>query len=248
MPEIKRSLTLLIHGPSKAGKTTLVATSPAPRLYLDAEHGSKFARLGNVTYWDPKTQPIPDCDGTWDTCVVPVLSYADILSAYKYLALGEHCFKSVVIDSLSEVQVKLIDQLAGTEQMKMQHWGELLRNFSDLLRKVRDLTAHPTNPLECVALVCMSQENEGKYKPYLQGSLKHIVGYLWDVVGFLRMEEWPNQDPTQPPYKLRRLYVEATPFAEAGERVQGRLGPIVEQNQLNIEDMIERVYNPEQSA
>lgn len=241
MAEAGRSLTMLIHGPSKAGKSTLAATAPYPRLLFDAEHGHRFLGL-NVKYWDPKTEKPPVADGTWDTCVVSVLSYADIQQAYQYLKLGQHQFKSVIIDSLSEVQVKLIDQLAGTEQMKMQQWGELLRAFSDLLRGIRDLTMHPTQPLEAVALVAMSKEVNGKYKPYLQGSLQHIVSYFWDVVGFLRVEEWPNADPTQPAHKIRRLYVEATDFADAGERVQGRLGSVVEQGDLSIERMLDMIY------
>jgi hypothetical protein len=210
---------------------------------FDVEHGHKFLPL-NVKYWDPKTEEPPVADGTWDTCVVPVLTYADLETAYQYLKLGRHQFKSVIVDSISELQVKLIDQLTGTEQMKMQTWGQLLRSMGDLLRGMRDLTMHPTNPLESVVLVAMSKDVDGKYKPYLQGQLATQLPYFWDVVGFLRVEEWPNPDPTQPPYKLRRLYVEATDFAEAGERVQGRLGSIVEQGDLNIVSMLDQIYGP----
>ncbi len=240
---VNRSLTVLVHGPSKSGKSTLAATAPYPRLMFDVEHGHKFLPL-NVKYWDPKTEEPPVADGTWDTCVVPVLTYADLETAYQYLKLGRHQFKSVIVDSISELQVKLIDQLTGTEQMKMQTWGQLLRSMGDLLRGMRDLTMHPTNPLESVVLVAMSKDVDGKYKPYLQGQLATQLPYFWDVVGFLRVEEWPNPDPTQPPYKLRRLYVEATDFAEAGERVQGRLGSIVEQGDLNIVTMLDQIYGP----
>lgn len=244
MSEIQRSLTVLVHGPSKAGKSTLAATAPYPRLLLDAEHGHKFLPGLVIKYWDPKKEPPPVADGTWNTCVVPVLTYEDMMSAYKYLRLGSHQFKSVVIDSVSELQVKLIDQLVGSEQVKMQQWGSILRNMGDMMRGLRDLTMHPTNPLEAVVLTAMSKDVNGKYKPYLQGQLATQLPYFWDVVGFLRVEEWPNQDPTQPPYKLRRMYVEATDFAEAGERVQGRLGSIVEQGDLNIEVMLDKIYGP----
>jgi hypothetical protein len=245
---MNRSLTLLVHGASKAGKSTVASTAPYPRLLLDAEHGHKFLPL-HVKYWDPKVEPPPVADGTWDTCVVPVLSYDDMLSAYQYLKLGHHQFKSVIMDSISEIQVKLIDQLSGTEQMKMQTWGTLLRSMGDMLRGLRDLTMHPTNPLEAVVLTAMSKENnDGKYKPYLQGQLATQVSYFWDVVGFIRVEEWPNPDPMQPPIKLRRMYIEATDFAEAGERVQGRLGSIVEQPDLNIVSMLDRIYGPPPAA
>lgn len=238
---------MLVHGASKAGKSTIAGTAPYPRLLLDVEHGHKFLDIIPV-YWDPKKEPPPVADGTWDTCVVSVLTYEDMLSAYQYLKLGHHQFKSVIIDSISELQVKLIDQLSGTEQMKMQTWGQLLRSMGDMMRGLRDLTMHPVNPLESVILTSMSKEKDGKYRPYLQGQLATQVSYFWDVVGFLRVEEWPNPDPTQPPQKLRRLYIEATDFAEAGERVQGRLGTIVEQADLNVVSMLDRIYGPPVAA
>lgn len=244
MTEVQRSLTMLIHGPSKAGKSTLAATAPYPRLMLDVEFGHKFLPL-NVRYWDPKREEPPVADGTWDTCVVPVRDYDTVLKAYQYLQLGRHQFKSVIIDSISELQVKCVDQIAGSEQMKMQHWGELLRSMGNLLRDLRDLTMHPTNALEAIVLTAMSKENaEGKMRAYLQGQLATQAPYFYDILGYIRVEEWPNQDPTQPPHKLRRLYVESTDFAEAGERVQGRLGSIVEQGDLSIEVMMDKIYGP----
>jgi hypothetical protein len=46
----------------------------------------------------------------------------------------------------------------------------------------------------------------------------------------------------QPPYKVRRMYVERTPDYEAGERVQGRLGKVVEQQDLGVERMLDIVF------
>lgn len=237
-----RSLSVLVYGDSKAGKSSLGATAPYPRLLIDSEMAFKFLPIV-PKMWDPKTEPPPVADGTWDTCVVPVRTYEDMLAAYQYLKLGQHQFKSIVVDSISELQVKLIDQIVGSEQIKMQQWGQLLRSMTDMMRGLRDLTMHPTNPLEAVVLTAMSKDgNNGKARPYLQGQASTILPYLYDVVGYLRVEEWPNPDPTQPPYKLRRMYVEATDFAEAGERVQGRLGTIVEQGDLNVVTMLDKIY------
>lgn len=244
---MNRSLTVLVHGASKAGKSTIGATAPYPRLMLDVEHGHKFLPI-IPKYWDPKREAPPVADGTWDTCVVPALTYEDMLAAYQYLKLGQHQFKSVIIDSVSELQVKLIDSLVGSEQVKMQQWGQILRSMGDMMRGLRDLTMHPVNPLEAVVLTAMSVEKNGKYRPYLQGQLATQIPYFWDVVGFLRVEEWPNADPTQPAYKLRRMYIEATDFAEAGERVQGRLGTIVEQGDLNVVTMLDKIYGVETPA
>lgn len=244
MTEIGRSLSALIYGPSKAGKSTLAITSPYPRLMLDVEASARFLPIqGKV--WDPMREDPPLADGTWDTCVVPTLDYNTVLKVYQWLQLGRHQFKSLVIDSISELQVKLIDQVAGSDQLKMQHWGELLRSLGSLLRDLRDLTMHPTNPLEAVVLTSMQREGaDGRFKPYLQGQIQVVAPYLFDILGYLRMESYPNPDPTQPPYHIRRLYVEGTDFAEAGERVQGRLGTIVEQQDLSIEMMLDKIYGP----
>lgn len=243
-PANLRSLTMLVYGPSKAGKSTLCSTSPYPRLIFDVEGGARFLPIVPVL-WDPNKEKPPVADGTWDTCIVHCNDYETLLKGYQWLQLGQHQFRSVTIDSISELQVKLIDQLAGTEQMKMQTWGQLLRGLGDLLRNFRDLTMHPTNPLESVILTSMQREgNDGKMKPYLQGQIQVVAPYLFDILGYIRVEEFPHPDPTMGTYKVRRLYVESTEFAEAGERVQGRLGSIVEQGDLSVESMLDKIYGP----
>jgi hypothetical protein len=44
------------------------------------------------------------------------------------------------------------------------------------------------------------------------------------------------------------MYIERTNQYEAGERVQGRLGKIVEQENLGIENMLDIVFGPKQQA
>lgn len=245
--EIQRSLTALIYGESKVGKSTLAVTAPYPRLMIDVEGGHRFLPITPI-YWDPKSgQEPPVADGTWDTCVVVANDYETVTETYKWLVTGRHQFASLIIDSISELQVKCIDSIAGTEQMKMQQWGELLRHMGGLLRNLRDLTMHKSNPLEAVVLTAMAvQDKDGKYRPYLQGQLKIQAPYFYDVLGALTIEEFMNPDPTQPPYKVRRMYVERTALYEAGERVQGRLGSIVEQADLSIDSMLDKIFGPKQ--
>lgn len=245
---VQRSLTMLIHGESKVGKSTLAATSPYPRLMLDVEGGHRFLPI-NVVYWDVLRDPPPVADGTWDTCVVQVTQYNHVVQAFKWLQSGQHQFRSLIIDSISELQVKLFDDLAGTEQLKMQHWGEVLRKLGNLLREVRDLTMHPTNPLEAVVLTAMSKaDREGKFRPFLQGQLAVMAPYFYDILGAVVIESFPNQDPTQQPYRVRRMHVQSTNTWEAGERVQGRLGVAVEQEHLNVETMLDIIFGPRPQA
>jgi len=116
-----------------------------------------------------------------------------------------------------------------------------------LLRDLRDLTMHPTNPLEAVVLTAMArQDQNGRYRPYLQGQLAIQAPYFYDILGALAVEEVPNPDPMQMPYKVRKMYVERTNQYEAGERVQGRLGSVVQQENLSIDTMLDIVFGPKQ--
>jgi len=234
----------MVYGESKVGKSTFAVTAPYPRLMLDVEGGHRFLPI-NVKYWDPLREEPPVADGTWDTCVVPVRDYDTVLKAYQWLQLGKHQFKSLIIDSVSELQVKCMDNIAGVNQMQMQQWGELLRHMGSLLRDLRDLTMHPTAPLEAVVLTAMARPSQdGRTRPYLQGQLAIQAPYFYDVLGAINVETIQNPDPTQAPYRARRMYVERTDRYEAGERVQGRLGQIVEQQDLGIERMLDMIFGP----
>ena len=242
MSEVTRSLTIMVHGESKVGKSSLAVTAPYPRLMLDVEGGHRFLPI-TVKYWDPISEAPPVADGTWDTVVVVVRDYDVVMKAFQWLQSGKHQFKSLIIDSISELQVKCMDNIAGTEQMKMQQWGELLRHMGHLLRDLRDLTSHPTQPLEAVVMTAMaSRGQDNRMHPYLQGQLKVQAPYFYDVLGYIANETIPNPDPTQLPYKARRMYVERTDEYEAGERVQGRLGAIVEQENLGVERMLDIIF------
>jgi hypothetical protein len=242
---VQRTISMLIHGPSKAGKSTLAATAPAPRLLLDAEHGHKFLPI-KIRYWDPHTEP-PEYDGTWDTCVVVVRKYDDVLAVYRWLQSGRHPWRSLIIDSISEIQAKCLEQIAGREQVKTQQWGELLRHMTGLMRDIRDLTMHPTHPLSAVVITAMTVQKDGKWRPYLQGQSGTSAPYYWDITGYITPETFQHPDPTQGTYTVRRLYVGPTDEYVSGERVGGRLGDIVEQADLNIEVMLDKIYSHERN-
>lgn len=242
MTVLSQSLSIIVYGQAKAGKSTFAVTAPYPRLMLDVEGGSRFLPIVTKP-WDPARDAPPEADGTWDTVVVPTTSYDTMVKVYQWLQSGKHQFKSLIIDSISELQVKLIEQIAGREQMQMQAWGNLLRQFTGLLRDLRDLTMHPTNPLTAVVLVAMEKENkEGQKLPYLQGQSAVTLPYITDITGYLAVESIQNSDPTLPPHKFRRLHISPDYRWVAGERVGGRLGEVVEQGDLSIEQMIARVY------
>ena len=156
---------------------------------------------------------------------------------------GRHPFDSVIIDSLSELQVKLMDDITNRGAMEMRAWGEVLRQLTGLTRDLRDLVSHPVKPIKTVIFIAMSKEDgRGRSIPYLQGQSATIVPYIVDICAYLAMETYHHADPTQGKYSVRRLYVSNYDEAMVGERVGGRLGDVVEQKDLNIAKMIDKIY------
>ncbi len=229
-------ISVIVYGPSKGGKSTLGDTTPAPRLVLDAEMGSRFTPSRKVK-WDPAREKPPEPDGTWETAIVPVHQYGAILKAYEWLNSGQHPFKSVVIDSISEVQQRLADDLVGNNPLQLQDWGEMLRKASDLIRKFRDLVTHPVKPLDAVLVIAMETERKnGTRCPYVQGQLKTTLPYYVDILGHL------SAVPTEDGAVIRRLIIGPTAGIETGERVGGRLGHYIDGP--SITDMLALVRGP----
>lgn len=236
-----RALSVLVHGHSKVGKTTFAATAPYPRLLLDVESASRFLPVVRKV-WDPKEGPPPMADGTWDTCVVYVRDYSTVNQVYAWLQVGQHQFKSLILDSISELQVRLKEQIAGRGQLQTQQWGEVLTNLAGLMRDFRDLTMHPTNPLEAIVLTAMTTQRDGMWRPYLQGQLATVIPYFWDITAYLYVDQIPSNDPTgqTPPEDIRRLLTRKHPAFEAGERVQGRIPGVLDNP--NITEMLDMVF------
>lgn len=235
------TLSILIHGDSKVGKTTLAATSPVPILALDAEGGWKFLQVRRVD-WDPALTPPPAYDGTWDVCHVTIRSWQTILQVYQWLASGQHTFRSLVLDSITEMQRRLMTNLVGSEQMKRDDWGKLLREMDKVIRDMRDLTSHPTNPLQVVVFVSESRANkEGTKKvPTMQGQIVDSLPYWVDICGYLSVENVVDANGQFTGQQARRLLTRKNENFEAGERVQGRLPMYVDYP--NITQMLIDVY------
>lgn len=231
-----QGFSMLIHGPSKSGKSYLADTTPGPRLVLDAEGGASTRFTpSNKIVWEPLRDAPPVDDGTWETCVVYVRSFQDVQRTYEWLNSGKHPFKSVIIDSLSETQQRCIDAIVGTEQMKTQDWGELLRKMSALVRSYRDLIIHPINPLQSIIFIAMTRNVDGTSRPYVQGQLANTLPYYVDVCGYL----WSELNSDTGEVNRRLLCVPHNAF-EAGDRT-GKLGNVVDNP--NITSMLELIYS-----
>lgn len=238
-------VSILIHASSKMGKSTLTSTAPTPILVLDAEGSWKFigrrgfngAPLRKVS-WNPNNPP-PVWNGDWDVCHVIVRDWSTLSQVYVWLTQAPHQFVSIVLDSVTEMQRRLKKNLVGTEQMKIQHWGELLTRMDDLIRSFRDLTMITGLPVRCVMYVAETINKDGKWRPYMQGQISNSMPYWVDICGYLFVDS-ELDDKGQPLRKVRKLLIGPHPQFETGERVQGTLPDVI--INPHITDMLKTIF------
>lgn len=248
-------ISVLIHGGSKLGKSTLTGTAPKPILVLDAEGSWRFIPI-RKTYWDPDVGPPPAYDGTWDACVVNVQRWDTVENVYRWVTQYQTPFTSVVVDSITELQRRLKQNLVGTEAMKMQDWGVLLAKMDDKIRGYRDLTLIPQISVRCVVFVAETRQRhtDNKWVPFMQGQIGVALPYWMDLVGYM-YPDWERDENGQPTREVRKLWIAPHPEYEAGERVQGRLGqcvtvqkPPVGTSGTDIEDWMRVIFNVTEPA
>lgn len=253
---VDQGLSLLVHAHSKAGKSTLSSTAPLPILVLDAEGSWRFIRRRGFTgtplrvfEWNPLLSPPPRHNrtaenplGDWDVIHVTVRDWQLLRRVYDWLTQSEHDFVSVVLDSISEVQRRCKANIAGTEQMQMQQWGQLLTMMDSLIRSYRDLNLLPGGTVRCVVFIAESRLSNNKLRPYMQGQIDVSLPYWVDICGYLYVEDELDPAAVTPggTRKVRKLLVGPHPQYESGERVQGALPDIV--REPNIAEMMCTIF------
>jgi hypothetical protein len=227
-PRQGQGLSFLWHALSKAGKSTLSDTGPQPRLVIDIE-GASWLTPSRKTWWDPRRQPVPQPPGRhltagygpvsqtpeWETCIALCPEAPMIEPVYQVLNSGRHPFNSLSVDSLTEMQQRIIDQRSGFKKVERDDWGALLREISGRTRRFRDLTSHPVKPLWSVSFVCGTRffHDVQKFRPLVQGRVGDFLPYYVDVLGYLEAQQNGQ----------RLAYIGPLDKYETGERVQGRL-------------------------
>lgn len=219
---------MLVHGEAGVGKSRLAATAPTPRLILDAEGRAKHLPLDSVA-WNPLTENPPEAP---ETCVVDVTNFDVLSTVYQWLDSGQLPFKSVLLDSLMEIQKRLMDQLRGVEALQTQDWGVVLRRLEALVRSYRDLVNRSTNAVDVVVITCGSRNEDGVQRPLLQGQISSTLPYYLDVVGYMYVSHRPDGSGID-----RSLLVQPSPTAVAKDGTGRELGPVI--NQPNITE----IYN-----
>lgn len=234
-----RVLTMLLHGLAGAGKTTQLCTGPKPLLLLDVEMASRFVK-GRKIKWNPLEETAPVYDGTWDICVVSVTDFKKAQAAYEYLKSGRHPFKSVVVDSVSELQGKAVELIKGRQQFQTQDWGKLLSIMSFFCKDLRDIAAED-DTIEFVGVSATSKDYDGIIKPYLQGQIQSQAPYWFDITGYLYVQQVQDQT-TGELTDTRNLLIGNHPNYEAKSRVPD-LPTVLESP--NIVALLDQIFGPD---
>ena len=193
-------LNVLFHGESGTGKTSILSSAcfdprTAPILVLDYEGGApiRFAKCPKGSY-----------------TIRRVSSIADLNTYYDYLSKGDHPYKSVAIDSVTEVQKLGLaefvygpgtnartfkDTVVNLKTAEIQHWGRSANQIGMLMRFFRDL---PIHSFFTTLTVLEKDELTGqiKYKIALPGKQADEVPGIPDIVGYLTTQKNPA-DRTQ---------------------------------------------------
>lgn len=193
-----RYLNVMIHSPGGHGKTTFCATAcddprTSPVLFLGFEGGCSIRLAGK----DPSTFTLRE-----------IRSLAEFNQIYEYLKTGNHPYKSVVIDSTTEVQkLGLFEFVYGTESVskafkgdilniktaEIQHWGKSMNQMAMLVRFFRDL---PIHSFFTALSQNLKDETSGKITRTvaLPGKQADEIPGIPDIVAYLAVAPTP-QDP-----------------------------------------------------
>lgn len=161
-------LKVLIYGPSKAGKTTFAGTAK------DAVFASAEGGLLAIAKKKPQNAKIK--------------TFKDLNEFYLFLASGKHKYKTVVIDSISEVNDIIKDEIEQRvgRTMQQQDWGEHTKKVIGLLRKFRDL---PMNVIMIALEKYINDEEKiKKIVPQLDGKSATKIVQFMDTVAYLHVE------------------------------------------------------------
>lgn len=203
-------LLLSVHGDAKVGKSWLADSAPGPRLVLDIEGGVDFTKSKKIL-WDPRQSPPKDLDESCSV-IARITHFDQIGLIYQWLQTGDHPFRSVIFDSLSELQKRCRDSVAGVNAPDQQEWGVILGKMEGLVRGFRDMMMEVAQPMEIIVFVSGSHDHGGKRRPMLQGQFGDTFPYYMTVVGYLYLDHQPDGS------LCRRLLINPIGPYEAGDR------------------------------
>lgn len=117
-------VSMVTYGRSGTGKTTFASTWPKPMLVLDIK--------------DDGTDSIKDVDGV---DVLTINNWDDFEKIFWFLKSGDHEYKSIHVDTVTQLQDKCKDHVTkGARMVTQNQWGEISGLMGTWLMNYRDLT------------------------------------------------------------------------------------------------------------
>lgn len=174
-------LNLMLYGDPGAGKTVLAGSADevadmSPVLLIDIEGGAFSLKA-----FYPGVH------------VIRVRSLDQLVTIYKELEKGEHPYRTVIVDSLSETAKMIMNNIMAAvvaedsdrdpDVPSLREWGKLGEQMRRMVRRFRDLPMHTI----FTALLDETQDQKGRVRKYpmLGGKLKREVSGFMDIVLFV---------------------------------------------------------------
>lgn len=237
MPEVyipePKAITIkaLFYGPPGVGKSTLAATASTvegmyPVLYINAESG-----IMSIS---------EDWEGRIDTQNLRITDYQNIQwlgKMFEYLAFEQHPYKTVVLDSMSELATRVVKQwkdkyvpktaegFAQSEdaekRMQLKIYDKATEQLRTISRQFRDLPIH---------LIMVSHDKQTDENGLIVTSpdltpkfTTSLIGYM-DIVGYLTTREVVKEGDDKEKVKevQRVLTCTPTPRRKAKDRSPGQ--------------------------
>jgi len=172
----------LIYGEPGTGKTSLGATMPQPSLHLLSEsHGDLAVK---------RVQP--------NAHIIYIKNYDHLIRILDGLTYKEHPYKSVCLDSLTDMQELVKKNMKGDEvaaKMSLPDYGVLQELTKDVVKRFRDLDLHVC----VIALSVDVQDDKGMIirGPALAGKkFPKSLPAFFNVVGYQIKKEDPDSNVT----------------------------------------------------
>lgn len=207
-----KNINLLVYGDSGIGKTVFAGSADLvpemrPVLMVDVEGGAM-----SLLKFCPEVE------------VVRVKTWDELQELYAALYEGNHPYRTVIIDSLTEVQkfsmaqimkdVITLDPARDPDIPSLREWGKNIEQTRRMVRAFRDL------PMNAIFTSLVKEDKDSKTgtvrkEPYLSGKLSKEVAAFLDVVVYMYVKNIQKGDEI---VRTRLLLTGATDSTVAKDR------------------------------